>query len=51
MQGDGSYVRPASGQGAKSCQQLLIDLAEKRQREASRLKRRRPQGFARRPIK
>jgi len=51
MQGDGSYVRPASGHGAKSCQQLLIDLAEKRQKEASRLKRRRPQGFARRPVK
>jgi polyphosphate kinase len=51
MQSDGTYVRPPSGEGAKSCQQLLIDLAEKRQREASRLKRRRPQGFARRALK
>jgi polyphosphate kinase len=51
MHADGSYVRPPSAQGAKSCQQLLIDLAEKRQKEAGRLKRRRPQGFARRPIK
>ena len=51
MQADGSYVRPPSGQAAKSCQQVLIDLGEKRQREASRLKRRRPQGFARRAAK
>jgi polyphosphate kinase len=51
MQSDGTYVQPPSGQAAKSCQQLLIDLAEKRQREASRLKRRRPQGFARRAVK
>jgi len=51
MQTDGSYVRPESGRDAKSCQQVLIDLAERRQREASRLKRRRPQGFARRAVK
>jgi polyphosphate kinase len=51
MQSDGSYVQPDSGRGAKSCQQVLIDLAERRQREASRLKRRRPQGFARRAVK
>ncbi len=51
MQPDGSYVQPLNGQTAKSCQQVLIDLAEKRLREASRLKRRRPQGFARRAAK
>jgi len=51
MQSDGSYVQPDSGRGAKSCQQVLIELAERRQREASRLKRRRPQGFARRAAK
>ena len=51
MHSDGSYVRPPNGQTAKSCQQVLIDLAEKRLREASRLKRRRPQGFARRATK
>jgi polyphosphate kinase len=51
MQADGSYVRPPGADAARSCQQLLIDLAEKRQREASRLKRRRPQGFARRAAK
>jgi len=47
MQSDGSYRRVA-GDGAPSCQQALIDLAEKRQREASRLRKRRPKGFARR---
>ena len=51
MQSDGSYVQPENGRDAKSCQQMLIDLAERRQREASRLKRRRPQGFARRAVK
>jgi polyphosphate kinase len=41
MQSDGSYVRAAANE---SCQQMLIDLAEKEQRQ----RRRRHRGFARR---
>jgi polyphosphate kinase len=48
MQADGHYVRHAPEGGYKSCQQMLIELAEKRQREAGRLKKRRPKGVARR---
>src|SRR5262249_52879165 len=51
MQADATYVRRATGDGSKSCQQMLIDLAEKRQREATTLTKRRPKGFARRAIK
>ena len=47
MQPDGTYARSA-GEDAPSCQQQLIDLAEKRRKEAGKLKRRRPKGFARR---
>jgi polyphosphate kinase len=48
MQSDGTYrFRPAKP-GQPRCHQALIDLAEKRHREASRLRRRRPKGFARR---
>jgi polyphosphate kinase len=48
MQSDGSYsFRPAAS-GQPRCHQALIELAEKRHREASRLRRRRPKGFARR---
>lgn len=45
MQPDGSYVRLAPT--APSCQQALIQLAEKRLREASKLRKRRPKGFSR----
>jgi polyphosphate kinase len=41
MQADGTYVRQASNDGIKGCQQRMIDLAEKRQREAGRLRKRR----------
>jgi polyphosphate kinase len=41
MQSDGSYVRANSNE---SCQQMLIDLTEKAQRQ----RRRRHRGFARR---
>jgi polyphosphate kinase len=51
MQPDGSYVRGVSGDGWKSSQQMLVDQAEKRQREASRRRKRRPRGFARRAAK
>jgi polyphosphate kinase len=52
MQPDGSYVqrRPPKGKrkSAKGCHQSFIEHAEKRQREASRLKRRQPKGVVRR---
>jgi polyphosphate kinase len=51
MQADGQYVRRAPAGAYKSCQQLLIEVEEKRQREAGRLKRRRPKGVARRAAK
>ena len=51
MQADGGYVRRVPTDGFKSCQQVLIELAEKRQREAGRLRKRRPKGVARRAAK
>jgi polyphosphate kinase len=51
MQADGTYVRSASGESWKSSQQMLVDQAEKRQKEASRRRKRRPRGFARRAAK
>jgi polyphosphate kinase len=48
MQADGSYVLRLAPNGYKSCQQSLIELTEKSQKEAGRLRRRRPKGFARR---
>jgi len=47
MQPDGTYER-ATGPDAVSCQQALIELAERRRREAGKLRKRRPKGFARR---
>ena len=47
MQSDGTYRRAVEGD-APSSQQMLIDLAEKRRREAGRLRKRRAKGFARR---
>ncbi len=48
MRSDGSYVqrKPAKGLDAKSCQQLLIELAVSNHRQASRLKRRKLKGLA-----
>src|SRR5262249_31139682 len=37
MHADGNYVRCVLADGHKNCQQLLMELAEKRQREAGRL--------------
>jgi len=51
MRTDGSYVQLATGENAKSCQQMLIDLADKQQKEATRLTKRRPKGIARRASK
>ena len=50
MQSDGSYVRRAPGEGddPRGSQQILIELAEQRQKEAQRLKKRKPKGIARR---
>ena len=48
-----SPTAPTCGRAraARSSQQVLIDLAEKRQKEASRRRKRRPRGFARRAAK
>lgn len=52
MQADGSYVQrmPGEGEEPRGSQQILIDLAERRQKEAQRLKKRKPKGMARRII-
>ncbi len=51
MQADGSYVPRWTSDDATSSQQVLIDLAAKRQKEGSRRRRRRPRVFARRPAR
>ncbi len=50
MQPDGSYSQrvPGEGEDPRSSQQILIELAERRQKEALRLKKRKPKGIARR---
>jgi len=49
MQPDGSYVQRQPGNGAEGAsQQVLIAAAESRSREATRLRKRRPQSIARR---
>ncbi len=50
MQPDGTYVRrePKKPGDARSCQEIFIDAAEKRNRSATRLKRRKPKGLGRR---
>jgi len=52
MQPDGSYIQrmPSEGDDPRSSQQVLIDLAERRQKEALRLKKRKPKGIARRAM-
>ncbi len=53
MRADGSYMRRPAGRGrtAKGCQQVLVEEAEQRQGEASRLRRRKPRAIARRSIR
>jgi len=51
MQPDGTYIRREPDGGFKTSQQLLIELSEKQQREAGRLRKRRPKGVARRAVK
>ncbi|MBK7542007.1 MAG: polyphosphate kinase 1 [Candidatus Competibacteraceae bacterium] len=50
MQPDGSYIQrtPGENDDPRGVQQILIDLAERRQKEALRLKKRKPKGIARR---
>ncbi len=48
MQPDGSYIQRALADGYKNCQQMLIELSDTQQREAGRLRKRRPKGVARR---
>ena len=52
MQPDGSYIQrtPAEGEDPRGSQEILIELAERRQREARRLKKRKPKGIARRAV-
>ena len=51
MRSDGSYVRLLPDDTGLNCQQALIDLFENREKEASKTRRRRRKGFARRAIK
>ncbi len=53
MQTDGSYVpcAPEKGKDEVSSQQLLIEWAEGRHREATRLRKRKPKGIARRNVR
>jgi polyphosphate kinase len=52
MQPDGSYLQrmPGEGDDPRDSQQILIELAERRQKEAQRLKKRKPKGIARRAV-
>src|SRR5271154_1570224 len=51
MQSDGTYLKSAVADAAPACQQAMIDFAETRQTEATKVKRRRAKGFARRAIR
>ena len=48
MQPDSTYVRTREADAAPTCQQVVIDFVEKRQTEATKVKKRRSKGFARR---
>ncbi len=48
---DGTYIRTAAADAAPACQQAMIDFAETRQTEATKIKRRRAKGFARRAVR
>ncbi|MEJ2698107.1 MAG: polyphosphate kinase 1 [Desulfuromonadales bacterium] len=53
MQADGTYLqhRPAQGEEARTCHQLLVELAEKRNKDVSRLKKRKAKGFGGRNLR
>ncbi|MCG8379060.1 MAG: RNA degradosome polyphosphate kinase, partial [Proteobacteria bacterium] len=48
MQSDGTYIRRQADGETRGCQDLLIEAAEDRHFETTRLRRRRPRGIARR---
>ena len=50
MKSDGTYVKRRAKPGAPDAQHQLIDWAEKRLRESTRLRRRKPKGIARRLV-
>jgi polyphosphate kinase len=51
MHADGTYTRTVAGDWQNNCQQALIDLVAKREKEASKVRRKRRRGFARRAAK
>jgi len=51
MLADGTYVRTAAADASPACQQAMIDFAETRQTEATKVKKRRSKGFARRTLR
>jgi polyphosphate kinase len=53
MQADGSYIqrRPAENQEERTCLQLLVELAEKRNKDVTRLKKRKAKGFGGRNLR
>jgi polyphosphate kinase len=51
MQADGSYVKNAVADASPACQQAMIDFAETRQTEATKVKKRHAKGFARRAVR
>jgi polyphosphate kinase len=51
MQSDGSYVQRTAQPGARGAQQQLIERVEKRLKEATRLKRRKVKGIAKRKLR
>jgi polyphosphate kinase len=53
MQSDGSYRqrRPAAGEEARTCHQLLVELTERRNKDVTRLKKRKAKGFGGRNLR
>jgi len=51
MHGDGSYTQRDGGPAAKHAQQQLIERTDRRLREATRLRRRKVKGIARRRLR
>jgi polyphosphate kinase len=53
MQADGSYLQrlPSPGEEARTCHQLLVELAEKRNKDVTRLKKRKAKGFGGRNLR
>ena len=51
MHSDATYTRTVAGDRQTNCQQALIDLVTNREREASKVRRKRRRGFARRSVK